>query len=366
MSRSAPTRPVQAGGEELPDELTKVLVAYRRELEYVQGAAAATVRAYLSDVTDLLTHARRLGNDELEAIDLAVLRNWLSALTAAGVARSSIARKAAAARSFTGWAQRSGLLATDPGLRLNAPRVRRALPGVLRADQARAMLADPSPTRRPSDRSGTGTDPPAASSSATATEVGRGGGQAERDSVGGADGRTSVIEDQIAAAIQRRDQAILELLYASGIRVSELAGLDLDSVDRRRRVLRVLGKGDKQRTVPYGAPADVALQRYLEAGRPQLLSTPTAALFLGRRGGRINVRAVREVVHERLRATPGAPDLGPHGLRHSAATHLLEGGADLRTVQEILGHASVATTQLYTHVSAERLRAVYQQAHPRA
>jgi integrase/recombinase XerC len=326
VSRSAPIQSAPADGAGLPVELTEVLAAYRHDLEFARGAAAATVRAYLSDVTDLLSHARRYGRTELGAIDLAVLRNWLSALTAAGVARSSIARKAAAARSFTAWAQRSGLVDVDPGLRLTAPRVRRALPGVLRADQARAMLADE--PGEPAD--------------------------------GGA------IENATSVAIKLRNQAILELLYASGIRVSELAGLDIDSVDRRRRVLRVIGKGDKQRTVPYGAPADEALQRYLETGRPQLLGAPTSALFLGRRGGRINVRAVREVVHERLRATPGAPDLGPHGLRHSAATHLLEGGADLRTVQEILGHASVATTQLYTHVSAERLRSVYQQAHPRA
>ncbi len=168
-------------------------------------------------------------------------------------------------------------------------------------------------------------------------------------------------------ALVLRDQAMLELLYAAGLRVSELVGLDIDDIDRRRLVLRVLGKGDKERTVPYGRPADTALAAYLDSGRPTLSTgADRAAVFLGRRGGRLDQRAVRTLVHERLENVDGAPDLGPHGLRHSAATHLLEGGADLRTVQEILGHASIGTTQIYTHVSAERLRSVFTQAHPRA
>jgi integrase/recombinase XerC len=164
-----------------------------------------------------------------------------------------------------------------------------------------------------------------------------------------------------------RDVAILELLYATGIRVGELCGLDIDDVDRTRRVVRVLGKGRKERTVPYGLPADAALGRWLEESRPRLVAPGAgAALFLGARGRRVDQRAVRSMVHRRLADVPGAPDLGPHGLRHTAATHLLEGGADLRTVQELLGHASLATTQIYTHVTAERLRAAYQLAHPRA
>jgi integrase/recombinase XerC len=168
-------------------------------------------------------------------------------------------------------------------------------------------------------------------------------------------------------AVGLRDVAILELLYATGIRVGELCGLDVDDVDRSRRVVRVFGKGRKERTVPYGVPADVALGRWLQDGRARLLAPGAAgALFLGARGGRIDQRAVRTLVHRRLADVPGAPDLGPHGLRHTAATHLLEGGADLRAVQELLGHASLATTQIYTHVSAERLRRAYQLAHPRA
>jgi integrase/recombinase XerC len=169
------------------------------------------------------------------------------------------------------------------------------------------------------------------------------------------------------APVGCRDVAILELLYATGIRVGELCGLDVDDLDRERRVVRVFGKGRKERTVPFGRPAERALDRWLGSGRPALAAPGSgAALFLGARGRRIDQRAVRTMVHARLTDVPGAPDLGPHGLRHTAATHLLEGGADLRTVQELLGHASLATTQIYTHVSTDRLRQAYRQAHPRA
>ncbi|MDQ6850146.1 MAG: tyrosine-type recombinase/integrase, partial [Actinomycetota bacterium] len=168
-------------------------------------------------------------------------------------------------------------------------------------------------------------------------------------------------------ALARRDRLIMELLYATGIRVSEFVGLDLDDVDRQRRVVRVLGKGNKQRTVPYGTAAERALRDWLDAGRGELARDYSgSALVLGARGRRIDPRSVRDVVHRVMARVPGAPDIGPHGLRHSAATHLLEGGADLRAVQELLGHASLATTQLYTHVSVERLRRMYTQAHPRA
>jgi integrase/recombinase XerC len=173
--------------------------------------------------------------------------------------------------------------------------------------------------------------------------------------------------DSVEVAIALRDQAILEVLYATGIRVSELTGLDIPDVDRHRRVLRVLGKGSKERVVPFGLPADRAIATWLQSGRDQLSTNASGpSLFLGRRGGRVDPRAVRRLVHQRTAAIGGAPELAPHGLRHTAATHLLEGGADLRTVQELLGHASLATTQIYTHISAERLAAVYRQAHPRA
>ena len=164
-----------------------------------------------------------------------------------------------------------------------------------------------------------------------------------------------------------RDVAILELLYATGIRVGELVGIDLSDFDRNRRTLKVVGKGNKQRVVPYGAVAAQTIDKYLATARPALVNEKSGnAAFLGARGKRIDQRAVRTMVHQVLQSLGSVPDLGPHGLRHSAATHLLEGGADIRAVQEILGHASLATTQLYTHVSMDRLRAVFDQAHPRA
>ena len=164
-----------------------------------------------------------------------------------------------------------------------------------------------------------------------------------------------------------RDLAMLEVLYATGIRVGELVGLDVDDLDRARRLVRVFGKGRKERSVPFGLPAQDAVEAWLQHGRPQVATSASGpAMFLGVRGGRIDQRTVREVVHRRLAAVDGVPDLGPHGLRHTAATHLLEGGADLRSVQEVLGHASIGTTQIYTHVSNERLRAAFRQAHPRA
>ena len=167
--------------------------------------------------------------------------------------------------------------------------------------------------------------------------------------------------------IALRDAAMLEVLYGTGIRVGELVGLDLDDLDQSRRTLRVFGKGSKERTVPYGVPAERAVSAWLRDGREHLVQSASgAAMFLGRRGRRIDQRAVRTLVHEHLSGVDGAPDLGPHGLRHSAATHLLEGGADLRSVQELLGHATLATTQIYTHVSVERLKRAYDQAHPRA
>ena len=322
------TRPA-AGNEQLTPQVQQALTDFERHLAAERGLSTATVRGYLADMRSLFEHCRRLGITEPADLDLAALRSWLAKLSTTGAARSSIARRAAAARSFTAWANRTGRAPTDAGSRLVSPSPRRSLPGVLRRDQAEAMLTPSSDQHV--DHSDAGS------------------------------------EDPVQTALALRDQAILELLYASGIRVSELTGLDIGSVDRRRRVLRVIGKGDKERSVPYGLPADRALGDWLDNGRPLFVQEHSrAAVFLGSRGGRIDQRAVRTLVHERLAGVPGAPDLGPHGLRHSAATHLLEGGADLRTVQELLGHASLNTTQIYTHVSAERLAAVYRQAHPRA
>ncbi len=333
---------------ELPPALIDVLDDYELFLSAERNRSPATVAAYLADVISLLDHLGRLVGDrdaELSELTLPVLRSWLARQRTTGAARSSMGRRAAAARGFTAWAHRTGRLPQDVGARLVAPRPDKTLPAVLRTDQARRMLDAPPAAPGPVADGGTG-----------------GAGGTDPDT-GAADPDSAAAD----AAIALRDQAILELLYASGIRVSELTGLDRDAVDRHRRVIRVLGKGDKQRTVPFGLPADRALGAWLDRGRPALAGRQSGdAVFLGRRGRRIDQRAVRTLVHRRTAAVDGAPEIAPHGLRHTAATHLLEGGADLRTVQEMLGHASLATTQLYTHVSAERLTAVYRQAHPRA
>lgn len=313
----------------LDPELEGALGQYSRYLAGERGLSPASVRGYVADIISLLDHLQRYGPPELTALDLAVLRSWLARLRSTGAARSSLARRAAAARSFTGWCVRTGRLSSDPAARLGSPAAHRHLPAVLRVDQATAMLT---PTRPRVEPHVDGSPP-----------------------------------DTAGIAMMLRDQAVLELLYASAVRVSELTGLDLGDVDRRRRVLRVFGKGGKERTVPYGAPADAAVGAWLIDGRATLASADSPpALFLGRRGGRMDPRAVRSLVHAAVARVPGAPDIAPHGLRHTAATHLLEGGADLRAVQELLGHASLGTTQIYTHVSADRLKAVYRQAHPRA
>jgi len=303
----------------MPPTFTAALVDYERHLRSVRGLSAHSVRAYLADATSLLDHAARMGRDQVAVLDLPVLRSWLARLAATGQARSSVARRAAAARSFTGWARSDGLADADAGTLLATPKAVRALPGVLRQEEAVALL----------------------------------------------DVATLAADDGSPTGL--RDLAVLEVLYASGIRVGELCGLDLGDVDRSRLLLRVLGKGDKERVVPLGQPAMRAVDEWLERGRPALATARSGrALFLGARGGRVDQRTVRRTVHELLGHVPGAPDLGPHGLRHSAATHLLEGGADLRSVQELLGHATLATTQIYTHVSVDRLKATYDQAHPRA
>ncbi|MFE3290897.1 tyrosine recombinase XerC [Rhodococcus sp. NPDC059234] len=306
--------------DELPRRLAEQLDAYAEHLRLERGRSEHTVRAYIADARSLLGHlAAATPEAGLDDLDLRAMRAWLAAQAASGVARSTLARRTAAARTFTAWLARTRRIGRDPGIRLASPKSHRALPAVLRQGQAAEAMA-------------------AAES-----------GAAQLDPV----------------AV--RDRLIVELLYATGIRVGELCGLDLGDVDHDRRVLRVLGKGNKERSVPFGGPAAEALDAWLRSGRPALVTPESgAALLLGKRGRRLDQRQARSVVHEVLDAVPGAPSLAPHGLRHSAATHLLEGGADLRVVQELLGHTSLATTQLYTHVSVARLRAVHDQAHPRA
>jgi integrase/recombinase XerC len=308
----------------LPEWAAERLAGFERHLTAERGLSPHTVRAYIGDAAALLEHACRGGLADLRALDVRVIRAWLADQHAGGMARASLARRAAAARAFTAYARSRGWLDGDPGPLLATPKAARHLPTVLAQEQMAAVLA---------------------------------AGEPAPESAG----------DPRAAAIAWRDTAIMELLYASGIRVSELCGLDVGDIDEERRTVRVLGKGSKERVVPIGIPAADAVRRWQHGGRPLLASNRSGfALYLGARGGRIDPRTARRVVHARIAAAGSVPDAGPHALRHSAATHLLEGGADLRSVQEILGHASLASTQIYTHVSVARLLSAYRQAHPRA
>ncbi|WP_278312819.1 tyrosine recombinase XerC [Lolliginicoccus levis] len=322
--------PTPVGFAVVLDQFAEHLVLERDRSEH-------TVRAYLADVRALLDHAAARGCTRLRDIDLTTVRAWQSEQAADGLARSTLARRASSIKAFTAWAVKHGHLDSDPAARLQSPRRHRTLPHILRQDQAATALdrLDASSLPEPSP---------------------------DGDVDGDNQGQSSPRE----AAIRRRDRLIVEILYSTGIRVSELCGLDLRDIDQRSRIVRVLGKGRKERMVPYGTPAQRALDEWLRLGRP-VLAVPRSgsALLLGARGGRLNPRQAREIVHTLL-AEAGMPSLGPHGLRHSAATHLLEGGADLRVVQELLGHASLSTTQLYTQVSVRRLRTVHDQAHPRA
>lgn len=301
-------------------ELDKAAEAYAQHLERVRRLSPATVRAYRADLRDL---SATVADADVTEVDLEALREWLWQATQRGDARSTLARRTAAARGFFAWAAETGLVAADPSLRLVAPKRGRTLPQVATADGVRGMLD----------------------------------GLAERASRGD--------------PVDLRDSAMLEVLYGSAVRVSELTGLDIDDVDFDRATVRVLGKGSKERVVPFGAPARRAVEAYVARARPALgertdTASSGSALFLGTRGARISPRAVYDVVARELGKVLGTSAVGPHALRHSAATHLLDGGADLRAVQEMLGHASLGTTQIYTHVSSERLAATYRLAHPRA
>ena len=333
-----------AAADPLPPAMAAALAAFERHLRSERSLSPHTVRAYAGDVRSLLEHAGREGVQAPDGLGLTHLRNWLATQHSSGAARATLARRGAAARAFTAFAHRGGWLATDPGPQLGTLKTRRALPHVLCQDEIRAVL-DAAGHRAETANTAAGH----AASSAT---------EAASD---------ATVEAAVEAAVALRDAAVLELLYATGIRVSELCGLSTGSFDLGRRTIRVLGKGDKERAVPVGVPALRAVTRWLAAGRPALATAASGpALFLGVRGGRLDPRTARRIVHHRLREAGTGRDTGPHGLRHSAATHLLEGGADLRSVQEILGHASPATTQIYTHVSIERLKSSYRQAHPRA
>lgn len=320
-------------------ELERSIDEFVTYLTVERGFSRHTVRSYGSDLAALRAFAQARGISAVDGITLDMLRDWLWAGSQAGLAKATLARRSAAAKSFSAWLARNATTTTDAAARLRAPRPDRTLPRVITRplmDEILNGLIDRARERDP---------------------------------------------------IALRDLAVIELLYASALRVSELTGLDRSDVDLDRLTVRVLGKGSKERVVPFGVPAQSALVDYLRVARPALVAAAASAdadkgaasrvpshiaadtdhaLFVGLRGRRLGTRSVYQLVASLLAEVPGGGPAGPHALRHTAATHLLDGGADLRAVQELLGHASLGTTQIYTHVSAERLKESYRNAHPRA
>lgn len=309
-----------------------LFAAFEDSLRFERGYSGNTVRAYLSDLAHLASFVGRGDSPAasepdalLSGVTLETLRDWLASMAAEGLSRTTLARRGAAARTFFAWAVDAERLPTNPALRLASARPSQSLPLVLSPAEMVVML-----------------------------------GVAEEACDDG---------DPIAL----RDWAAAEMLYATGMRVGELAGIDVDDVDLAGRLVRVMGKGAKERVIPFGVPAARAAREWLERGRTALVvsgsgsgaAAGSPAFLVGRKGKRVDQRQIREAVHH-LSALSGITDVAPHALRHTAATHLVTGGSDLRSVQEVLGHASLSTTQRYTHVTAERLRASYKQAHPRA
>ena len=294
--------------------------SYSEHLRNERNLSENSIRAYLADLESMLAHINSLGVTEFSKLELNHLRSWLANFQIKGGARASITRRVVSIRAFTYWGAKNGWLVRDIGRDLVAPKPERNLPEILDIDAASELI--------------------------------------------------SFLEQRAGeegTPIAKRDLAMVEVLYGTGIRVSELVGLNLADIDRDRNTLRVIGKGNRERIVPLGIPALKALENWLNSGREELVTKESdSSVFIGSRGKRIDQRVVRDVVYEATNALGKNLRLGPHALRHSAATHLLEGGADLRTVQEILGHSSLATTQIYTHVTEERLKTAYEQAHPRA
>jgi integrase/recombinase XerC len=295
-----------------------LVTQYEEHLALVRNLSDNSIRGYVTDLESFLKHMEKLGIVEFNQLEIEHIRSWLANLQSTGVARATLTRRIVSIRAFTNWAAANGWLTSDLGANLSVPKPHKVLPEVLNVNEAATVIKS--------------------------LEV-------------------KAAEEPSAENI--RDLAMLEVLYGSGIRVSELCGLNLSDIDNSRNTLNVIGKASKQRVVPLGIPAMKALSNYLTTARGELVNQlSAAAVFLGSRGKRIDQRTVREVVYKAMKSVGAS--MGPHGLRHTAATHLLEGGADLRTVQEILGHASLSTTQIYTHVSPERLQSAYKQAHPRA
>ena len=304
----------------MSENYEKLIAAFTRHLEVERALSVHTIRAYLGDLESLVTHLEAIGVSDISQLELVHLRSWLANQQVKGGARTTLSRRAVSVRLFVKWAVKSKYLAKDVAATLATPKGHRTLPEVLDVADAKVAM----------------------------------------DSLA-----TRAAEEE--TPISLRDVAMVELLYATGARVAELCGLDLSDIDYDRQTIRVLGKGNKERSIPLGNPAMKALNVWLKEGRDSIKNSLSGnAVFLGARGKRIDQRTVRTVVYNALQAIEGIEQMGPHALRHSAATHLLEGGADLRTVQEILGHASLATTQIYTHVSTERLQKAFKQAHPRA
>ena len=292
--------------------MQNAIEAFTSYLNRERSLSDNTIRAYIGDLESFSSHLNALGVNDLSTLNISHLRSWLANQQSKGASRTTLSRRATSIKLFTKWAHKEGLLPTDVGFNLATPKAHRILPEILDVKQADIAMQS-------------------------------------LESFAEESGELTAI----------RNLAMVEMLYASGARVSELCGLDLKDIDYERQTIRVIGKGSKERVIPIGRPAIAALEKWL-AVRSQLANDKSGnAVFLGARGKRIDQRQVREVVYKTI-------ELGPHALRHSAATHLLEGGADLRTVQEILGHASLSTTQIYTHVSAERLHSAFKQAHPRA
>lgn len=311
-----------ARGDELGTGLLRDLTAWSEHLHWERNLSAHTRRAYAGDLDDLAGWLARHGVGAWGEVDHRLLRAWLADLHRRGAERTTMARRATAARMFFRWAAARGLIAANPASALEAPRAARTLPPTLDRGVADGLFAH-------------------------------------------LEAAVAEADDPAADALARRDLAMIEVLYSAGLRVAELCSLTPAGIDWDRGLLHVVGKGNKERSTPLGRPAEKALRAWI-AARPRVAKPDTTEVFVGARGAAIDPRVVRRVVHAALEAVPDAPDLGPHGLRHAMATHLLEGGADLRSVQEILGHSSLATTQIYTHVTNERLRDAFRQAHPRA
>ena len=303
------------------DWFAPIVEDFVKYLAVEKNRSSNTIRTYRTDLELFLQFASNQGLKKLTDLELNTFRLWLADQKEKGSSNATISRRSSTARVFSTWAFQKGLIKSDPAIRLISPKVNKTLPKVLGQKQATALMQT-----------------------------------------------AAILEDEEnSMALRMRDHAILEVLYSSGIRVGELTGLDIKDLDFTRCTMRVIGKGNKERVVPFGQPAKDALRRYLDKSRFEFINEKSGnALFVGSRGKRLDTRQVRRIVTRAILKVEGAPDISPHDLRHSAATHMLEGGADLRIVQELLGHSSLATTQKYTHVTIERLREVFANAHPRA